>query len=110
MNLPHADKAIVERGKVVDYLLAFDHPEGSSKAVFFSRFGFKVQEWRVLAEALTEHARRTQVIDATESRYGRKYVIEGPMACPNGREPIVRSVWIIDSGVDFPRLVSAYPV
>ena len=40
MKLPYAAKARVERKKIVEYLLSFSHPDGSSKAEFFSRFGF----------------------------------------------------------------------
>jgi len=35
MKLPYAAKARVERKKVVEYLLSFSHPDGSSKVRFF---------------------------------------------------------------------------
>jgi hypothetical protein len=37
--LPNAAHAVVGRGKVVDYLLSATHPEGRSKARFFSSHG-----------------------------------------------------------------------
>ena len=55
--MPYAAKARVERKKVVEYLLSFSHPDGRSKAEFFSRFGFSVDEWEVLARALKKHGR-----------------------------------------------------
>ena len=45
MKLPNADKAVVEREKVVDYLLSFEHRYGASKARFLSEFGFRVEQW-----------------------------------------------------------------
>lgn len=58
MRLPYATKARVERKKVVEYLLSVSHPDGSSKARFFSRYGFRVEEWEVLARALRKHGKR----------------------------------------------------
>ena len=45
MKLPNADKAIVEREKMVDYLLNAAHRHGASKALFFARFGFRMEAW-----------------------------------------------------------------
>ena len=110
MNLPFADRAKVEQSKIVDYLLAFDHPEGAGKAAFFTRFGFTASGWKILAEALITHAKIHSVSSHTESKYGTKYRIDGPISCPDGRTPLIRTVWIIDIGTDTPRLVTAHPV
>jgi len=29
---------------------------------------------------------------------------------PDGRSPLVRAVWLVESGEDVPRLVTAYPL
>ena len=47
VKLPNAENALVERSKVTDYLLAFDHPEGAGKAEFFTRLGFTAAEWEI---------------------------------------------------------------
>ena len=52
MKLPNADKAVVEREKIVDYLLNPGHRYGASKARFFAQFGFRPESWEVLAAAL----------------------------------------------------------
>ena len=93
----------------MDYVLAPDHPEGAGKAEFFAHFGFSPDAWEVLAEALLAHARTHPVVSTSETRYGVKYRIEGPVVCPNGRSPSIRTVWIIDAGTDAPRLVTAHP-
>jgi hypothetical protein len=45
MKLPHATKVIVERDKILVYLLNPEHRIGASKAHFFSRFGFTAEKW-----------------------------------------------------------------
>ena len=110
MNLPNAINAYVERSKIVDYLLAFEHPEGSGKAEFFTRFGFTTEKRQVLADALIAHARTHPVSSMSESNYGTKYRIDGPIHCPDGRSPSLRAVWIIDTRADAPRLVTAHPL
>jgi hypothetical protein len=108
--LPNASHAVVERGKMSDYLLAFDHPEGASKAAFFSRFGFTADDWQILAEALIFHAATHQVSFISESKFGTKFQIDGQVFCPDGRSPFIRAIWIIDADNDTPRLVTAYPL
>jgi len=110
VNLPNAGKALVEHRKIADYLLAFDHPEGAGKAGFFTHFGFTAVHWQVLAAALVAHAARHPVSSKSESNYGVKFRIDGPMLCPDGRSPSIRAVWIIDAGADMPRLVTAHPL
>ena len=60
MKLPHASKARVERTKVVEYLLSSSHPDGSAKARFFIRFGFSSEKWKIFAQALRKHGRKSR--------------------------------------------------
>jgi hypothetical protein len=55
MKLPAANKLVVEREKIADYLLNPVHRFGASKARFFTHFGFRMAAWEELAEALREH-------------------------------------------------------
>ena len=52
MRLPEAERLVVEREKVAEYLLNPAHQYGASKARFVSGFGFRSQQWERLAEAL----------------------------------------------------------
>jgi hypothetical protein len=83
MKLPYAAKARVERKKVVEYLLSFSHPDGSSKAEFFSRFGFRVDEWEVLARALRKHGREHVVTVSVGSAHGTRHSVDGPLLTPD---------------------------
>jgi hypothetical protein len=54
--LPAREWLLVEREKIVDYLLNPDHRYGASKARFFGTFGFRREAWEVLRDALCEQA------------------------------------------------------
>jgi len=110
MNLPHAKRVRVERKKIVEYLLSASHPDGSSKARFFASFGFAVARWTILAEALKKHGRTHSVISAVESKHGTRYTVDGYLYTPDGREPRIRTVWILPKNSKSPRLITAYPI
>jgi len=109
MELPNAAQARVDRAKITDYLLCASHPEGRSKGEFFARFGFRVEEWKVLAEALRKHGRTYSVVTAVDSPFGTRYTIDGVLETPDGRRPRVRTVWIVAKGSCVPRLITAHP-
>jgi hypothetical protein len=109
MNLPNKDQAIVEREKVRDYLLSEAHPDGHGKAEFFLALGFQSEAWEALAVALRQVARGFPVTKSMTSRHGHKYIVDGLLQAPGGRTAMVRTVWIVETGEDIPRLVTAYP-
>jgi hypothetical protein len=110
VKLPNADLAVVEQEKVCGYLLNAEHRYGASKAKFFAEFGFTLESWEVLAEALREHGRRHEVSNEKETGFGPRYQVDGELATPDGRHPRVRTVWQIDHGETAPRLITAYPL
>jgi hypothetical protein len=109
MRLPNANKAIVEREKIVDYLLNAAHPDNGGKASFFLDLGFDWDNWQLLAAELRTAAENHPVSKNMASAHGIKYVVDGRIQTPGGKAPVVRVVWIVDSGLDTPRLVTAYP-
>jgi hypothetical protein len=110
MHLPNAEIAVVAREKIVNYLLNPEHPDGWSKARFFSSLGFTIVEWHTFATALRKVATGHPVKKIIESNHGRKYIIEGAIDSPFDDRATVRTVWIVDSGELVPRLVTAYPM
>jgi hypothetical protein len=110
MKLPEATKAIVERKKLVDYLLNPAHRIGASKANFFASFGFSAEKWEVLAEALRVHGQINEVKRVRETGFGPRYEVEGKIKMPDGRTPRIRTVWQMDKGTVAPRLITAYPL
>jgi hypothetical protein len=93
MKLPNADQIVVEREKIVGYVLNTSHPYGSGKAGFFTRFGFQAQHWEQLAQALRHHGQSYEVKRAHETGFGPRYQVDGRLKAPDGRSPLVRSIW-----------------
>ncbi|MEX2118878.1 MAG: DUF6883 domain-containing protein [Pirellulales bacterium] len=110
MKLPNFERATVPREKIVNYLLSDTHPHGHHKAAFFRSFGFSADNWLELAEALLAHAEKHEGVRAEDSPFGVRYVIDGIMESPDGRNPSIRAVWFIDTGGDEPRFVTAFPL
>ncbi len=109
-KLPNAEKVIIERKKIVKYLLNSEHHIGSSKANFFIKFGFCAEKWEVLANALRIHGQTNEVEKVYETGFGQRYVVEGKLNTPDGRSPHVRSVWQLDKDAVAPKLITAYPL
>src|SRR5215471_3180366 len=110
MNLPYANRVRVERKKIVEYLLSTSHPDESSKARFFLKFGFTATRWTVLAEALKQHGRNYPVVSSVESKHGTRYTVPGYVNTPDGREPKIRTVWMLSKRSKSSRLITAYPI
>ena len=109
MRLPNAELALIERSKVVEYLLDPGHPDGAGKAAFFRGRTFHPERWEILAGALLQLVQAHEIVRATSSPHGEKFVVDGTLACPDGSTARVRTIWIVDAGQIRPRLISAYP-
>lgn len=109
MKLPNADQALVDREKITKYLMNPAHPDNGGKAQFFTTAGFGAQDWPTLADALAKLASKSFVRKRSESAHGEKYVVDGWLETPTGKQARVRTIWIIDRGMHTPRLVTAYP-
>jgi hypothetical protein len=97
----------IDATKIIDYLLSGTNSRG--KADFFLRFGFTVDHWETLSEALKIHARNGSVATFTESPFGTRYSVDGILNTPDGRTPLVRTVWIAESEMPYLRLITAHP-
>lgn len=108
MLLPNASSAIISPEKLRDYLLSQSHPIGRYKATFFRSLGYEADGWGALEKdirSLLDAA--AEEIGATD--YGKKYAVTGVLTGPNGRSATVVTAWIILTGEDTPRFVTAYP-
>ena len=109
MRIPNADRAFIDSAKLRDYLLSRSHPVGRFKATFFLALGYSAEAWRQLESDLrSQHLSR----DATPEEsivYGQKYTIRATLVGPSGRSAEVVSVWVVRTGEDFPRFLTAYP-
>lgn len=108
-KLPNAAYAVVPPLKITGYLLNDSHRTGGPKSVFFQRFGFSPDQPEILAAALRAHVLAHDVGRSMTTSRGQKYEISGPLAAPDGRLPIVKTVWIVLAGETVPRFVTAVP-
>lgn len=108
-TIPNCDQAAIEPTKVSDYLLSDTHPVGRYKARFFQSFGFHGGAPDELANALLAHVRLHPAVGIWVSVYGTKYRVDGPITSPDGRDPLISTVWIILYGERIPRFITAFP-
>ena len=64
----------------------------------------------LFAQALRRLAETGMVTKTVDSVHGQKYIVDGQIETPLGTPRPVRSVWIVDRGLEAPRLVTAYPL
>jgi hypothetical protein len=107
--LPNAAGAFVTDAKVRDYLLNPLHPNNGGKAGFFLRFGFTQRHWPVLQSSLRYHPQANPVTIVRPNPYGTRYTVRCTLLSPDGRNPCITSLWVIDPSSSRPTLVTAYP-
>jgi len=108
-HLPGADKALVEQRRIVEYLLNATHREGGPKAKFFLKRGFAIASWVSFADALVAHAKNNLVASVSEDKWGVRYRVECNLQTPDGLNPCIRAVWLMEKGAKIPRLITAHP-
>jgi len=111
-SLPNRANSIVPEAKIRLYLLNVEHPHGGSKAKYFLAFGYTPEKWQQFAAALKLHANVHPVVGIEQATFGKRYIIEGTIETPDGRNPHIRVIWFIDDEDEnqYPRLVTAYPL
>jgi hypothetical protein len=111
VKLQNPHLAIIDRRKIVEYLLNPGHPDNNGKAGFFEALGFSTDTADALIDELRALAVSGEVVKRVETVHGEKYVVDGLLSLHTQTSPawMVRTVWIIDNGRDAPRLVTVYP-
>lgn len=109
MKVPNAHTAEVPDRKLTSYLLDHTHPQNKGKANFYELVGFTRQSSDALRLSLLNHIFTQEIAKVIISGFGTRYVVEGWMPCPNGKQYPIRSVWFIENGEEIAKLVTAYP-
>lgn len=107
MTMPNKELAVVQNEKITAYLLNETHATGKTKAAFFKNFGFDLTDIDRFKKALTVHAIEREIETMVENDFGMKYELKCALNTPDGRNPCIITVWIIENKQ--PRLVTAYP-
>ena len=107
--LPNAERAVIDAEKLYGYVLSFAHPVGRFKAAYFRRLGYSAENWEAFERSLREVILSQDVTQVEESRYGRKFIIEGPFVGSSGETVQIVTVWVILKDENVPRFITAYP-
>lgn len=109
VKLPGGRNAVVAEDKVRGYLLAVANPRSRGKPAFFQAIGFSPETWELLRDQLLEIAVTGEASETLPNSFGRKFEIRATLTGPSGRTAQISTIWIIESGENFPRFVTAYP-
>jgi len=109
MNLPNAEYALVTPEKITRYLLDPANPRNRGKATVFFAVGYTREQWERLIVDLLAHGQIFPVETEEQRGADRVDTVFGPLVGPNGATRLIRTVWQIDAGTDFPRLITAVP-
>jgi hypothetical protein len=110
MKMPHAHAAVVDVGKLLNYVLNPAHPEGRHKArVFAAALGIDQRDADWLAAELRMATRDADFEMGTVDAYGARFACEVVLTRQH-RSATVRAVWMIRKGEELARLVTCFVV
>ena len=104
------ERAVVRDSKLSDYLLSPVHGVGRYKARFLMSRGFDPANLDAVREAILAHLAASPDATGGGTEFGTKYVVTGTLKTPDGRDPLVRSVWFESTPGGEVLLVTLYPV
>ncbi len=109
MPIPNAERAVVDIRKLRDYCLNPLHDEGKHKARLFAAVGITANDAEELRDLLLQVVKTHEAQLGRRDTYGQRYIIDFPLE-RRGKRPLIRSGWIIEHGMDTPRLTTCYPL
>ncbi|NBV14538.1 MAG: hypothetical protein EBS07_10790 [Sphingobacteriia bacterium] len=110
MKIPNNNLSFVADNKITDYLLSDIHQIGKHKAAFFKGFGFDIEGIKIFKGSQIQHSFEREIEKEVATEYGIKYELKCEIKTPDKRNPCIVTVWIVETGKQVPKLVTAYPV
>jgi hypothetical protein len=107
MKLPNGERAIVDSAKPREYCLNSQHSRGRHKARVFASVDILQEDSDFLREALLAAAREADARSSGANAYGERYVVDFEIF-RQGRTVNIRSLWIVLTGENLPRLTTCY--
>ncbi|MCZ8282576.1 MAG: hypothetical protein O9286_10085 [Aquidulcibacter sp.] len=107
---PFGDNVSISEAKLTEYVLSPSHRIGANKArVFKSALRIGLAEVAVLRSALLDAARKQTPNFIRQDKFGRHYAIVFKLTYGT-KSAFVRSLWVIRTGDDVAKFVSAFVV
>ncbi|MFH1897462.1 MAG: DUF6883 domain-containing protein [Candidatus Desantisbacteria bacterium] len=110
MKIPNANYAVVDIRKLYNYSLNTTHRTGKHKArMFLSALDITADDAEALHDILLQAVRKYDAKLGLKDNYGQRYQIDFTLEW-KGKQSVIRSAWIIEPDVPYPRLTSCYPL
>ncbi len=108
MKVPHAEKAQVDIRKLREYCLNPSHRIGKNKArVFAAALSLTLEDADSLRDILLQAIQDNEAKIGLRDTYGQRYQVDFPLGW-KGNRAIIRSAWIIETEIPYPRLTTCY--
>lgn len=75
----------------------------------FAEADFEQDGPTVALSDLRSYAASHEVARVVETAYGSRYHVDGTIETPDGRNPVIRTVWHVDTGSVHHRFITAHP-
>jgi hypothetical protein len=109
-HLPNGERAILDIGKLEDYCLSPTHPRGRHKArVFRQALALHHEDAFWLRAALLEAAATSEAVPVATDAWGNYWQLDVVIR-RHLKRAVVRTLWIVRTGDDLPRLVTCWVV
>ena len=107
-HLPNGDRAIVDIRKLADYCLNPSHPRGRHKArVFRQAAGLQQSDAAWLRDALLKATPAGEAVAVATDAWGTHWRLDVTIR-RHRKSAVVRTIWIVRTGEDLPRLVTCW--
>ena len=108
MRIPEAGRAVLDISKLEDYCLDRRHLRCRHKAQMFrSALGLDRSDAEWLRGALLEGVRDCDAVELITDAFGARWRADIAVERQN-RRAVVRSIWIVRTGENFPRFVTCW--
>jgi len=110
MQFKNNISVIIPIEKLTNYLLNETHPVGKSKAKFFIKHGYTLNNIDELKKQLTYLIENNDIKETIETEYGSKYIIDGHIKSTIETKIRIRTIWIIENSMNEIRFITCYPI
>jgi hypothetical protein len=105
--LPNVDKVVIPIEKLMNYSLDFE--KDPNKAVAFkSALGYTKKNADKLVENIQRNIQNYKAVYKNNNGYGDIYEAVINLTGENGKTANVLTSWIVENGLDYPRLTNVY--
>lgn len=107
-KLPNYKNAVIPDEKISGYILNKSHVKGKDKAVAFEKaLGYNIYNKDLLIAEIYKGLNSNIAVKREKTKYGQPFSVTMKVKGVNGKEAYIKTGWIIDTGKNDPRLVSA---